>query len=68
MSKGKVIPTDLYDDSGNMVAIEFNNLNGEFVIEASWDQRDEQTSENRIKFRKWAYDFLTKNLDYEVQI
>jgi hypothetical protein len=66
MTNGKVIPTDLYDDDGNMVGIEFNDTSGNFVIEAGWDHRDEQTSENRIKFREWAYRFITKNLEYEV--
>jgi hypothetical protein len=51
----KVIPTDIYDGEGNMKAIEFNDLEGEFVIQAEWDERDAQTSENRVEFRKWAY-------------
>jgi hypothetical protein len=28
---------------------------GSFVIQAVWDETEEQTSENRIKFREWAY-------------
>ena len=65
-SKGVVIPVDLYDKDGNMIAIEFNRPSGEFVIEAGWDQRDEQTSDNRIAFRKWAYHMLTQ-MGYEVK-
>lgn len=63
--KGKVIPVDLYDANGNMKGIEFNTPSGEFVIEATWDPRDEQNSENRVAFRKWAYHMLTQ-MDYEV--
>lgn len=66
MSKGLVIPTDIYKD-GDLVAIEFNNEKGEFVVEAVWDDQDEQTSDNRIAFRKWAYHML-KQMDYEVNL
>ena len=62
----RAIPTDIYDRDGNMVAIEFNDAAGEFVVEAKWDERDEQTSENRVAFRKWAYNFVRNNLGYEV--
>ena len=62
----KAIPTDIYDKDGNMIAIEFNDLEGNFLVEATWDERDEQTSENRIAFRKWAYKFINDNLGYEV--
>lgn len=51
----KVIPTDIYDKDGNLSYIEFNDLDGNFVIKADWDPTDEQTSENRVKFREWAY-------------
>jgi hypothetical protein len=60
-----VIPTDIYDADGNMTAIEFNDRNGKFVIESKWDKTDEQTSENRIKFREWTYRFL-KQLGYKI--
>ena len=50
-----VIPTDVYDDEGNLTQIEFYNMAGSFVIQAVWDEYEEQTSENRIKFREWAY-------------
>jgi len=62
------IPTDIYDKDGNMVAIEFNDSAGNFLVEASWDERDEQTSDNRTAFRKWAYDFIQNNLGYEVNL
>jgi hypothetical protein len=63
----KVIPTDVYDTDGNIHAVEFNNTNGEFVIEAIWDPADEQTSENRTAFRKWAYQ-MVKQIGYELAI
>lgn len=66
MSKGLVIPTDVYKD-GDLLAIEFNKSDGEFVIEAVWDSEDEQTGENRIAFRKWAYHML-KQMGYEVNL
>lgn len=66
MRKGLVIPTDIYKD-GDLLAIEFNNTEGEFVIEAVWDETDPQTSENRVAFRKWAYHML-KQMGYEVNL
>ena len=50
-----LIPTDVYDDEGNLTQIEFYNMAGSFVIQAVWDEDEEQTSENRVNFRKWAY-------------
>lgn len=61
------IPTDIYDKDGNMMCIEFNDAKGNFLVKADWDERDEQTSENRVKFREWAYKFVKDNLDYEVK-
>lgn len=61
----RAIPVDVYDKDGNMVRIEFNDMNGNHIIDAQWDPTDEQTSENRIKFREWAYRFINQK-DYEV--
>ena len=61
----KVIPTDIYDNDGNMLSIEFYDQSGNFVIKAEWDPTDEQTSENRIEFRKWAYR-IVKNIGHDV--
>jgi hypothetical protein len=55
-----VIPTDVYDKDGNLLRIDFYNLEGEFVVQALWDENDEQTSENRIKFREWAYRMIER--------
>ena len=62
----RVIPTDVYDDEGNLTHIEFYNEAGSFEIQAEWDPSDEQTSENRVKFREWAYKFSEDNKSYEV--
>lgn len=63
----KVIPTDVYDKDGDMIKIEFNDIEGNFVIEAVWDPQDPQDSEHREKFRKWAYRMVGQ-LDYEVMV
>jgi hypothetical protein len=59
VSKGKAIPVDVYDNNGDMIKIEFNTPSGEHILDAVWDESDEQTSENRTVFRRWAYNFLT---------
>jgi hypothetical protein len=61
----KAIPVDIYDKDGNMLKIEFNDGAGNHVLDAIWDQNDAQTSENRVKFREWAYKML-QNKGYEV--
>lgn len=61
----RAIPTDVYDSDGNMIRVEFNDTSGEHVIDAVWDPTDEQTSENREAFRRWAYNFV-RNKGYEV--
>lgn len=60
------IPTDVYDKDGNMVRIEFNDGEGTHIIDAQWDPSDEQTSENRVSFREWAYKWIEQK-GYEVQ-
>lgn len=61
----KAIPTDIYDKNGNLIEIEFHNVEGEFIVVAHWDINDKQTSQNREKFRRWAYQ-MVKRLGYEV--
>jgi len=65
--KQEVIPTDIYEDS-DLIKIEFNTPDGEFVVDAEWDINDEQTSENRTAFRKWAYNFVNDSLKYKVRV
>lgn len=61
------IPVDIYDGGGNLTRIEFQSENGEHIMDALWDPTDEQTSENRTAFRKWAYNFI-KRKGYEVKL
>ena len=60
------VPTDIYNKDGQLVKIEFTTPSGEHIVDALWDDREEQTSENRVKFREWAYR-LIKQKDYEVK-
>jgi hypothetical protein len=59
------IPVDVYDKDGNLVRIEFNDRDGTHIVDVVWDERDEQTSENRINFRKWASK-MVRQLGWEV--
>jgi hypothetical protein len=59
-TKGKALPVDVYDKDGNMMKIEFSTATGEHIIDAVWDETEEQTSENRVAFRDWAYKHLQK--------
>jgi hypothetical protein len=61
----RAIPIDVYDKEGNLTKIEVQDAAGAHVLDFLWDHRDEQTSENRIKFREWAYRLLEQK-DYEV--
>lgn len=62
----RAIPIDVYDKEGNMIKIEVQDSSGEHVLDFVWDPTDEQTSENRSKFRAWAYKFLEQNKGYKV--
>jgi hypothetical protein len=64
MSK-KASHKEIYDQDGNMLRIEFHDTNGEHIVNALWDEHDEQTPENRIEFRKWAYHMM-KQKGYKV--
>ena len=61
----RAIPVDVYDKNGDMIKIEFNDANGEHILDAVWDPTDEQTSENRVAFRKWAYNHV-RNQEWEI--
>ena len=62
----RVNPIDVYDKDGNLTHIEVLTPSGEFVMQILWDEHDEQTSENRVKFREWTYRMLSQ-LGYEVK-
>ena len=61
----RAIPIDVYDKDGNMTKIEANDAEGNHITDFLWDPNDEQTSEKRIEFRKFAYRFLEQK-GYEV--
>ena len=59
-----VYPIDMLDKDGNLTGIEFmNQTTHEFVFQALWDDREAQTQENRLAFRKWANN-MAKNMGY----
>jgi hypothetical protein len=60
-----VTQIDIYDADGNMKRIEVFKESGDFLMQFLWDERDKQTSENRIEFRKWVNRHL-KQSGYEV--
>lgn len=64
--KGRVVCTDIYDKDGNLVRMDVHTRDDQFVLQVLWDPRDEQTSENREEFRKWAYRHLEQS-GYDVQ-
>ena len=57
--------TEILDKDGNLTAIEFFNELGSFEFQSLWDPTDEQTSENRDKFRNWSYR-MAEQQNYEV--
>ena len=60
----RAIPVDVYED-GDLIRIEFADGSGEHILDAVWDESDEQTSENREKFRTWAY-LMAKRMGYVI--
>ena len=63
-----VYPIDMLDKDGNLTGIEFmNQTTHEFVFQALWDDREAQTQENRVAFRKWANN-MAKNMGFDVII
>ena len=61
----RVIPTDVFDDAGNLEKVEFYDELGGFQFQAMWDPADEQSADNRREFREWAGG-MAKNMGYEV--
>lgn len=59
------IPVEVHDKDGNLTQIEFHDSQGNFEFKADWDPRDEQTSENRENFRRWAY-LMAKRMGYVI--
>jgi hypothetical protein len=59
------IPVEVHDKDGNLQHIEFHDSLGKFEFKADWDPRDEQTSENREEFRRWAY-LMAKRMGFVI--
>ncbi len=64
----RAIPVDVYDKDGNITKIEVNDPSGNHIVDFLWDEHESQTSENRQRFREWAYEFLRKNKGCEVHL
>ena len=45
---------DIYNKEGELIRIEAYKSNGDHLLDFLWDPRDEQTSDNRVEFRKWV--------------
>lgn len=67
MDKGKAILIDNFDKDGNLIGIEVFDNKGEFVLEVVWDDREAQTQENRVEFRKWAREVVMR-YGYEIVV
>ncbi len=66
-SKGKAIPTDVYNSDGHLLRIDFHDGRGDFILQFLWDDTYEQTSANREEFRKWAYKWM-KQQEWNVYV
>jgi len=53
-------------DTNNLKAIEFFDENSEFILQAVWDERDDQTPQKQTDFQEWAYELMNTK-GYEIQ-
>ena len=67
MSVNIAVPTEIHDSNGDFLRIEFYDGEGNHIIDALWDDRDEQTSENRTEFRSWAYKII-RDKGYQINL
>ena len=66
MADKSVYCVDVHDKDGNLLKVEAYEFgSGNFVLQFLWDEHDEQTSEKRIEFRKWAIRHL-KQTGYKI--
>ena len=56
----KAVPVEVHNKDGKLDRIEFYDMEGAHIIDALWDEHDEQTPINRIEFRKWANTMLER--------
>jgi hypothetical protein len=60
----KAIQKEIHDDMGNLKVIEVTDAEtGGHVADFLWDRRDEQTPENRTKFREWVQMWIDQRLE-----
>jgi hypothetical protein len=50
----KARQVEVFDEYGDLKCIEVTLEDGNHLFDAVWDDRDEQTEEKRIEFRKWV--------------
>jgi hypothetical protein len=63
----KIIPTDVYEN-GDLIRIEFYDLQGNRIVDAVWDENDPQDSEHREAFRLWSYRVVGQLDDGKFQV
>ena len=61
----KLISADVMED-GQLKAIEYHYVNGDFAFQAMWDPRDEHTEEKIVEFRKWC-GTMAQRLGYVIE-
>lgn len=61
----KVTTVDIYDKEGQLLRTEAYKESGEHLLDFIWDEREEQTHDNRVEFRKWVVRHL-KQAGHEV--
>ena len=61
----KLISTDVLED-GEIKAIEYHYVNGDFAFQALWDPADEHTPEKIKEFREWCNRMATR-LGYVIE-
>jgi len=57
----KVTTVDIYDKEGSLLRTEAYKESGEHLLDFLWDERDEQTHDNRVEFRKWVLRHLKQS-------
>lgn len=63
----KATPTEIHSESGDLLRIEFHDQDGKHIIDAVWDDSDEQTTDKRKEFRLWTYKAV-QNKGYLVEL
>ena len=51
-----LIPTEIYDESENLLRIEFYDLEANFIFQMKWDEANQPSPKNQETFRKESYE------------